>query len=274
MSQYGSIQKNCVVGSGILAPTSVSPLLLDLSDFTRKYDPTEYESASHGGYIYSLDTTAGTLTQPANWVIPPLAVTATNPFQQFNNDIVDGGKYLAMANYLTVKLEGRPQLSNVRVRFQVIQQNMNAVYNSTPNNPQEPLLPDALIHLKNLATFTSGNYLPKKFFRCTFDKTVLMNSASVPSQGAHGTTANIKYVRIPWKPRGGMLVRQRLTAPTSNTGSTTLPEPDRGYFGPDVRNPGQMHWLLISTDENPANTPTLQVTLKSLRIWRDAQGSY
>lgn len=272
MSQYGNIQKCCVVGSDICVPTSSQPLLLDMTDFTRTYAPPEYDHNAHGGYIYSLDG-VGVLNRPAHWEIPPLATVATNPFQQFNNDIVDGGKYLAIANYLTVKLEGRPQLSNVRVRFQVFNMNMNAIYASPPVTPT-PTFPAALTHMKNLATFTSGNFLPKKFFRKSFDKTVLLNSASVPSQGAHGTTANVKYVRIPWKPRGGKLVRQRITAPTNNTGATNLPEPLNGYFGPDVRNPGELQWLLVSTDDTASTTPSVQVTFKSLRIWRDAQGSY
>lgn len=271
MTQYGSIQKCCVVSDEILTPTNLKPLLMDLSDFTRVTEAPEYDAA-HGGWIYTLDN-AGDLLEFAKWKVPPLANVDTNPFMGFNNDIVDGGKYLAMSNYVTLQVEGRPNVSNVRVRFQVFQQNMNAIYN-TDSTATDFALPESLIHMKNLATFTSGVFLPKKFFRVMYDKTIVLNSSSVADEGQHGTTLNKKYVTIPWRPRGGKLVRQKFTAPINNVNSATLPEPDRGYFGPDVRNPGELVWLLISTDDTTLSTNAIQITAKSLRCWRDAQGSY
>lgn len=271
MSQYGSIQKCCVVATEILIPTSRKPLLMDLSDFTRETLAPEYDAAN-GGWIYTLDN-AGALEQFAKWEVPPLAQVSSNPFMAFNNDIVDGGKYLALSNYMTFRVEGRPNVSNVRVRFQVFTQKMNAVYN-TDSTATDFALPDALIHMKNLATFTSGVFLPKKFFNVKYDKTIFLNSSSVADEGQHGTTPNVKYVNIPWTPPGGKLVRQKFTAPINNVNSATLPEPDRGYFGPDVRNPGELEWLLISTDDSSLTTASIQITAKSLRCWRDAQGSY
>lgn len=272
MRLYGQIQKCCVVGTVKLFPTTLKPILFDMSDFTRKYSTPEYDHNSHGGLIYQLDA-AGALAQAAQWQLPA-AVISNNPFMQFQNDIVDGGKYLAMWNYTQLRIAGLPQVSNVRVRVQVFTQNMNAVYNTQTPNPPDSLLPDALVHLKQMANFTVGNFLPKKFFKIIYDRTVFMNSASVPSQGAHGTTANVKYLNVPWKPRGGKLVRQRITAPTSNTGATTLPEPSRGYFGPDVRNPGELTWCLISCDDRASDDPQIEITFKSKRCWRDAQGAY
>ncbi len=272
MRMYGSIQKCCVTSNRILVPTAAKPLLMEMSDFTRVTAPPEYEHNAHGGYIYSLDA-AGALTTVANWEIPPLANVSTNPYMQFNSDIVDGGKYLALSNYVTFEVEGRPHVSNVRVRFQVFTQNMRAVYN-TDAASSDFALPESLIHMKNLASFASGNFLPKKFFRCTFDKTLFINSSSVAVAGQHGTTANKKYITVPYHPRGGKLVRQRITAPVNNTGGTTLPEPARGYFGPDVRSPGELQWLLISTDDTEIDTDSISITVRSLRKWRDAQGAY
>lgn len=272
MSQYGSVQKSMVVPTDILIPTSVSPILFAIDDFTR--EQIAPLPVTHGGAFYTL-TSTGALAGVGHWQHPPLLHNG-NPFTEgFQQDIVNSGKYLALSNYVTLEIEGRPNLSNTRVRVQVFQQNMMAVYNSY-SATTDFALPDSLPWLKHQAEFASGCFMPRKSFKMLFDKTVVINSSSVAETGQHGTTLNKKYLTIPWRPKGGKLVRQKISAPDGNSGNTVHTEPADGYFGPTQRNPGEIVWCLISTDDTVAGSApgTVHISMKSLRTWRDPSGSY
>ena len=272
MSLHGPLQKNMVVTSSLMNPSSLKPLLFDLTDFTRS-DPIT-NLPQHGGYVWSLNN-AGAAINVSGWQIPPLA--GSNVFTRgFQQDKVNGGQYMALSNYVTIELEptNTSGISNCYVRVQVFRVKPNRTYNYT--NPGEDVeFPKALSQCKHLAEFASGCYLPQKFFHVYTDKTVVFNSRSANNNLTPSGTLNKKYVRVKLPHR--KLIKQRVTGPETQSlpnVQNQLPEPAEGYFGPTERNQGDMIWCLISCSDRDDNLPNVSCKMRSLRCWRDPTGGY
>ena len=277
MSQFGSVQRNVCILNEVLTPVALRPILFAVDDFTRE---TVGPPTTAGGAAYQrLDPTPVPPADPvgavAHWHTTPGA--ASDPFHQgYQDDIPNGGKYLAQYCRLTFELQGRPTLSNTRIRIQVFKQKMNAIYSAAAGQPGNMLLPDALIYLKHQASFASGHYLPGKFFHKMYDKTVIISSAPANITGVarHPTTMNKKYCSYTWRPRNGKCITQKYTNP--NVQNSTESEVAQGNFGPLQRNPGDIVWCLVSTDDDSSalNPGALSVLVKRLAVWRDPIGSY
>lgn len=266
---YGPIQKNMVVATSIVTPSSLQPCLFDLTDFTRQDLATT--PARTGGKIWTLNT-AGAAVEAAKWQTPPLA--GTNAFTSgFQADQVNGGRYLALSNYVTMQIEpsAASGISNTYVRVQVFSYKPGGIYQQT--NP-DVRMPDALGQMKHLAEFASGCYLPRKCFKIYSDQTVVFNSRSANNNLTPSGTLNKKYLRVKLPHR--VHVKQRITVPEVQSGNvaTHIPEPGEGFFGMSQRPQENPIYCLISADDRDQSLPNVNITLRSLRTWRDPTGAY
>ena len=269
MAMYGPLQKNMVVATSIVTPSSLQPVLFDLTDFTRQDLATT--PARTGGKIWTLNT-AGAAVEAAKWQTPPLA--GTNAFTAgFQADQVNGGRYLALSNYVTMQIEpsAASGISNTYVRVQVFSYKPGGIYQQT--NP-DVRMPDALGQMKHLAEFASGCFLPRKCFKIYSDQTVVFNSRSANNNLTPSGTLNKKYLRV--KLPHPVHVKQRITVPEVQSGNlaTQIPEPGAGFFGPSQRPQENPIYVLISADDRDQSLPNVNITLRSLRTWRDPTGSY
>lgn len=278
---YGNIQKCLVTGVEEWNTfTNDRPLLFALDDFSRQTDTSTGSILQDGCAIWQKNLTLGTIDEVNHFKIVNSA--ANNPFLEFCNDEVGGGKYLMLSNQLMLTIEG-PQngAKHMRFRITVFAQKFQ---NYTPTDPNE-YLPEALVYLKDMAKPQVGNMMPRKSFSVYYDKTFSLNSKVANSQPAgervHPTTTNKVYKRINIRPnRGrGKVVQQRNTYPPIQgvRPSPTQTEPDGGWWGPANRN-GQILWCLVSTDHTD-DDPTEddlrpKVSILSKRTWRDQSGSY
>lgn len=268
MALHGPIQKNMVTGTQVVTPSSLQPVLWDLTDFTREDLATT--PARHGGKVWTLNST-GQPVECARWQIPPLA--GTNSFTLgFQGDQVNGGQYMALSNYVTIEAEATVAsgISNTYLRVQVFSFKSSRTYDQTANTD----MPEALTQMKHLAEFASGCFLSRKFFRIYSDQTIVLNSRTGAGQLSPAGTLNKKYIRVKMPYR--KLVKQQITAPEvqSNNVTTAIPEPQDGFFGMSQRAKTEPVYCLISCDDRDQNLPNVQCTLRSLRTWRDPTGGY
>lgn len=282
MRLYGSLQCSLVKNSEVLKCDNLHPLLFDLSDATQI---TTNPPAQGGAIWQRLFTPAGTVSPVSRWQTPP--TVAPNPFiNRWANDRPGSGKYLLESSMLVCELEGRPNLTNTRVRIQVFRAKASALVPNVATAPTDSLiLPEAMIHFKHMAEPTAApNLLPSKYFRTIYDKWVVISSAPAntplaPGPGTvakHPTTLNKKYVRI--AVRRKQLVKQSITYPVIQdvTPPTPVPELPGGFYGPKNRSISSPCWVLISTDDSEdANHPgSLSVSLSKYQKFRDPTGAY
>ena len=266
MAMHGPLQSNMVVGVDVVSPSTLQPVLFDLTDFTRSDLATT--PARTGGKIWTLNST-GQPVEATRWQLPPLA--GTNSFTLgFQGDQVNGGSYMALSNYVTIEAEATAAsgISNAYLRVQVFSYKPQRTYDQTSNTS----MPDALTQMKHLAEFASGCFLPRKFFKIYSDQTIVFNSRSAAGQLSPSGTLNKKYIRVKMPHR--KLVKQQITAPEvqSPNVQTPIPEPGQGFFGMSQRAKTEPIYCLISCDDRDQNLPNIQCTLRSLRTWRDPTG--
>jgi len=261
MAAYGSIQRNFVKFADIMTVSETRPILWDIMDFSKE------ESASNiGGLVYQQDA-AGAVAGATHWQVPP--TLATNPFHDgYNNDSVGSGKYLAISATTVIKLEGRPNLSNARVRVQVFGVKATQLVPNTSTAPLDNMiLPSAMSNFHHMATPTFGNYLPSNRFKTYVDKWCYLNSSKTNAD-IKGTSANTKYIRFTIKPQGGKLCIQQFTLPNIQ-GNQNVDD-----FGPTNIPLGQPLWCLISCDDSSADADRCTVDCSTVRTWRDPTGQY
>lgn len=282
MRMYGSLQCSLVKNVEVLKCDTLHPLLFDLSDATQ----VTLNPPAQGGRIWQrLFTPAGTVSMVSAFQTPP--TVATNPFiNRWANDRPGSGKYLLEHSTVCIELEGRPNLTNTRVRIQVFRAKGSALVPNVATAPTDSLiLPEAMIHFKHMADVSANpNLLPRKYFTTVYDKWVVISSAPAntplsPGPGTvskHPTTLNKKYVRFSIKRK--QLVKQSISYPVVQDVSpaTPVPELPGGFYGPKNRSISQPLWCLISCDDSEdANHPgTLSVGISKYQRFRDPVGAY
>lgn len=272
---HGAIQCNlCEWTAPILRIYDKYPILFSLDDFThRETTPV----AVNGGAVYQVNFVSGNLTQVSNWTIA--TGTAGNPYlERWQLDNPGGGKYQMLMNKVMLEVEGRPALSNCRIRVQVFACKSKA-FIPTSTASQIQTLPDGLQHLNYMANFSANpNLLPRKYFKTYMDKTIIVNSEPAGTSGTHPTTLNKKYIPITIAPKGGKTVTQAITfPPVQDVVPNPAPgEPSGGWYGPANRGSGEILWCLVSTDEpfDPNEPSPVNLRCSSYRKWRDISGSY
>jgi len=265
-SQHGSIQQNMQNSQVDMIPVARYPLLTDLTDFTcfreATLNPPVPERQGCLFYQYS----ALGITQAGGYDIQDYE---DSPYwANQNSDRVDTGKYLPVYAKYTIRVEGRPNLDNTRVRIQVFQAKSKAL---VPTNiaAQNLVLPTGLQHLDNMADPTL-NRLNPVFFKeyKKLGKWFFLNSTKTDAN-TKGTTSNIQYYTFSVKPK--KMKYQTLTQPWS-PGDPQDEETD-GNFGPLQVSPESPLWMLISTDDLTAVDDQVRVRVSRRVVWRDSVGS-
>lgn len=277
---YGSIQCSLVKNVENLRVDQTHPILWDISDATC----VTITPAQQGGGIYQRQFVApNDVAIVSHFQSPPNL--ASNPFtKKWQIDRPGSGKYLLEHVNMVICLEGRPNLGNKRVRFQVFTAKGSALVPNPASAPSDSLvLPDALEYLNHLADFSaSPNLLPAKYFRTLYDRTVVINSAPANTpitggtQATHPTTLNKRYIRFSYRrPR---LITQSTTYPVvqSLANATPVTELTGGWYGPLNRSLNSPVWAIISCDDTDSalNPGSLSVTISKYSKWRDPTGAY
>lgn len=281
MKMYGSLQCSLVKNDQVLTVNDLHPLLFDLTDATQK----TIAPPQLGAGVYQLDSS---LTPPAIAIVSNFETpsnVSSNPFiARWAADRPGSGKYMLMSTTCCISIEGRPSVTNTRVRIQVFRSKAWPLVSAPPLTPptpdQDQRLPDALIHLNHMCdTTASPNLLPRKYFTTVIDKWVVLNSApaNVVGNGRHPTTLNKKYFRF--KIRKPQLVKQAITFPSiqgPDTPTAPVTEPDGGFYGPFQRSYGSHLWCMVSSDDqdNALHPGSVSIGISKYHEYRDPVGAY
>lgn len=296
MSQYGSLQRNFQVQSTIskpLIPTAARPCLFDASDFTCRRDPN---ADNLGAELYQ-NNLVGILTSAPLWDVSPLGSNIY--WTNVNEDRVDTGKYFMDYAKYSLKIEGAPTLDNTTVLIQAFTQKAKPLGSLLPGQPSLRL-PDALGQLNDMAS-PSLNRLNKQYFKLHWQKKFFINSSKAAV--TKGTSHNIfrwSFTLRPKKVRHQLItspnlppappdplpdqaiidaVNDHLDEDSHSSDHVDLPAADppadeAGDFSPFNSAVDEPYWILISTDDINATTPSDAVHIEMSRIcqWRDAYG--
>lgn len=281
MRMYGSLQCSLVRNDQVLTVDDLHPLLFDLTDATQK----TIAPPQLGAGVYQLDSS---LTPPAIAIVSNFETpsnVASNPFvARWAADRPGTGKYLLKSTTCCISIEGRPSVTNTRVRIQVFRSKAWPLVSAPPIVPptpdQDQRLPDALIHLNHMCDVTAKpNLLPRKYFTTLIDKWVVLNSApaNVVGVGRHPTTLNKKYYRF--KIRKPQVIKQAITFPSiqgPDTPTTPVSEPDGGFYGPFNRSYGSHLWVMVSSDDqaNALHPGSVSIGISKYHEYRDPVGAY
>jgi len=279
LSKYGKVQQNFHKLERTLVPTNTKPLCFDLTDFTC------VRNIISGGSVWQHG-----LNPPVNVSSASHWVRAQNDNYYHNNnndDQPDGGAYLCkMATYF-VEIKGNVNLSNTRVRFDVISQKSNSLLPNSQNT-EDQTLPDTLQYMKHLADFGTPNRINPIYFKKYFSKVVYLNSSKL-DRYTKGTTSNI--MRFSFTIRPNKVCVQNETNPQVGGGiiaddnDPTIQEQQaeiaRGNFGPNNVPSTQPLWCVISTDDSadpdplpPGQNPhKVEIKIHRRVVWADALGS-
>lgn len=279
MRMYGCMQASLVHNDEALVVDDLHPLCFDLTDATQ----TTESPPQTGGAIYQYDgsTVPPAVQEVSHWDTP--SNTNSNPFiQAWAHDRPDSGKYMLQSVSCVIGIEGRPSLSNCRIRIQVFRQKGYALPGNIPNTVvgESYRMPSALQHMNHMCDTTAApNLLPKKYFTTVLDKWIVISSApaNVAGSGRHPTTLNKKYFRF--KIRKPQLIKQKATFPNVQgppQPDTPVPEPVGGYFGPLNRSLGSQLWCMVSSDDqnNGLHPGNVAITLSKYSEYRDPVGAY
>lgn len=287
MSSYGKVQQNYHQMTNTLFIEKDRPICLDITDFTCERGPEIAGVPSvNGAALYQLTPPASAPSELAFWKPKPIDPTygQNHYWHHQNQDQPDTGAYLCVNATYFVEVKGLPNADNVRVRFDIISQKMNAVFPATaiqlPSTPLSKVLPDTLKDLRNLADPTINRINPV-YFKKYMSKTIFINSTK--SADTKGTTANIH--RFSFTIRPNKLCIQSQTNPQVGGGIVINdnPPPDsgeqqevsRGNFGPRNVPINQPLWLLVSGDNALADPTQQRIQLNMSRrvVFRDHLGS-
>ena len=252
---YGSVQ----VGQDIaevqdLIVSSHTPLLMDLGDFSRKQQGISGQPNKLGARIFTIDSSIGNLGLPVVMNITSWVKGLQNPFWTgVQSDQVDGGKYKPLSGAYRFRIRCSGNLSSTRVTFHTFTMRPDAQHPATSNTTSRSM-PQALIHMCNMAEPTANQFLGNKFLKLYSSKCVhftphkyqdhfSIGAASGSAQHQGPTVEKFMYINVkPTKVR-----KQEYTTPIDPLDPTTA-IPD-GNFGHINTPEGVPFWLLISCDQ-------------------------
>lgn len=266
MSQYGRRQKNYQQSQASYVPLEDRPLLFDVTDFT-------CASANNPGYqgaqIFQ-NNAAGALTQQDLWTSDTLN---NNPFWDGQNeDVVDTGMYFPEYVKLNIRIRGRPNLSDTRIRIDFMQQKVGTRPDILAGTSPDLRLPQSLQFFNFLAT-PNDNKINTSYFKIYKTKWIYLNSSKT-NANVKGTTGNTAYLDFTFRPKKPRV--QNVTTPVAGIDAQAVADEFQyGDFGPDQVAIDQPLWCLISTSDSndPGSIGSVVVNMSRTCIWRDTIGS-
>lgn len=265
MDRYGMRQKNFQQTEQSFNITGSRPILFDLTDFTCR---NSANPGYDGAQLYRRNA-AGALDNISLWTAD---FPNPNPFFDCNYDIVNGGAYYPEYVKLNIRIQGRPNVSDTRVRIDVFSQKAGTIKDNVSGAIDDMRLPQALPFFEDLAT-PNQNRISTSHFNLYKTKWVYINSSKT-DPNVKGTTGNTSYVTMSFRPK--KLRVQAITAPelrddnAADTGEILY-----GDFGPDNSSIDAPLWVLISTSDTnaPGDAGSIFCDFSRTCVWRDPIGS-
>lgn len=280
---YGSVQTGYHIhvppttDSGLLLVTRTTPLLFDMTDFTRHtaVDPGNGAGIVNrfGCRIYTLGYSTAT---------PPAPFASVHSYFQRNQganpffpekDIVDGGCYKPLYGEYFMKFTGTKIKQTTTVTITTFVVRTNQVGIDPPGVTRH--MPNALVNMQNCADPTR-NQINGKYFKVYSTKIFKFHPVELAT--SHGRTFE-KLVRMTVKPKG---VRKQLDTFPINPNDVST-EPAYGAYGYHQVPQGEPYWCLISTSsDGPQTTAELtdyvydnmvRVEMSRRVSWRDKLGN-
>lgn len=276
MQSYGKVQQNYQNLERVLSPTATTPLCLDLNDLTC-VSGLNVPSPPNGACVFQHVGGTPFLVR-SHWLRPQ---AASNVYWGSQNlDQPDTGSYLHMNSTYFIDVVGNPNLSNIRVRFDVVAQKQDAMLAiNQPGGGTDPaVLPWTLGSMKHLAE-PHVNRINPIYFKKYFSRTVYLNSQPANTSGVHPTTSNSQ--RFSFTVRPNKVITQSQTNPIIDgvpiideaTGDPGIQEEiEYGNFGPKNVTATQPLWLVISSDDSD-DLNKVDIKIGRRCVWRDSVGS-
>ncbi len=274
MSKYGKVQQNYHNMVEVIKPTGTQPICFDMTDFT--CERSGYNQA--GGSIYQYQ--APNVAEVTNWHRNDILLN-NYYWENQNQDAPDTGSYLAMDATYFFEIKGNRNLTDTRIRIDIIAQKPGAVLPDAAGAATTSLvLPATLGYFKHL-TRPYLNRINPSFFKKYLTKVIYINSSKT-DPNVKGTTGNNMRFSLQIKPN--KLCVQNETNPTiggaifQNDTDPAVPpalEPEyaQGNFGPLNVPSEQPLWCMISSDDPAGGTQEVEVLVSRRIRWRDAIGS-
>lgn len=275
MSKYGKVQQNYHNMVEVIKPTGTQPICFDMTDFT-----CERLGINHsGGSIYQWGQPQQGVNEITNWQRNSVALN-NYYWENQNQDAPDTGSYLAMDATYFFEIKGNRNLTDCRIRIDIIAQKPGAVLPIAPGGATNDLvLPETLGYFKHL-TRPYLNRINPSFFKKYLSKVVYINSAKT-DPNVKGTTGNNMRFSLQIKPN--KLCIQNETNPTIQSAvfqgedpavpPAVEPEYLQGNFGPLNVPAEQPLWCILSSDDPAGGAQEVEVYVSRRIRWRDTVGS-
>lgn len=275
MSKYGKVQQNYHNMVETLVPSGTQPICFDMTDFTCERIALQQA----GGSVFQWGSPNPGINEVTHWQRNNIAL---NNFywENQNQDAPDTGSYLAMDATYFFEIKGNRNLTDTRIRIDIIAQKPGAVLPIAAGGATTDLvLPETLGYFKHL-TRPYLNRINPSYFKKYMTKIVYINSAKTDAN-VKGTTGNNMRFSLRIKPN--KLCVQNETNPTIGGAifqpddpadpPAVEPEYQYGNFGPLNVPAEQPLWCLISTDDPAGGSQSVEVLVSRRVRWRDSVGS-
>lgn len=245
---------------------SQHPYLFDMGDFTRT--TSSGTNPRVGCRIFGISdvvdsvsgTTTPTVTSQGHW---QNAQADNSYYTGPQLDIIDTGKHLPVYGDYTFKFLGHAIKRPTRITLTtMVLKTRNFV--NTHGNMTNRLLPTGLTQMRDMADPTK-NQISKEFFKVYSNKVITLK----PQGNTTWTLDGMAICKMSVRPK--KLRTQDFTGPVDPMDPT--PEMADGNYGHLNVPLGQPYWLLISTDEDPGNSSSVNMFISRKVAWRDHIGA-
>ena len=239
------------------------PILFDAADFT--CERSSSTTSQSGCTIWQVNALQTGIDSAGHFSVSPFSGNAY--WNHNNQDFIDTGRYLPVAAYYTVTVNGTPKYADGRLRLDLFTQKAGFFLNrnaAAGMSIQNRVMPDGLIHMQDMC---GKNVFNPSYFRVYKTKYMTINSSN------DATTQDTKQWKFVVRPR-----RARYQSTTNPTVPGFVNEQDndtdRGTYGSFNVDPRTPLWCMVSSNDTTLNnTNNLQVSISRHVLWRDYNGS-